>query len=91
MDNQNQPVDPSLQSIEPLKTFEPTPMPSQPSQANPSTPPVLMDRDGNVNLNQIQDADRAKYEMVANAIDETNPGSIVNFGSELQKNFSQSE
>jgi len=85
MDNQNQPVDPSLQSIEPLKTFEPTPMPSQPSQANPSTPPVLMDRDGNVNLNQIQDADRAKYEMVANAIDETNPGSIVNFGSELQK------
>ncbi|WP_210151268.1 toxic anion resistance protein [Chryseobacterium scophthalmum] len=85
MDNQNQPVDPSLQSIEPLKTFEPTPMPSQPSQVNPSTPPVLMDRDGNVNLNQIQDADRAKYEMVANAIDETNPGSIVNFGSELQK------
>ncbi|MFC0427569.1 toxic anion resistance protein [Chryseobacterium scophthalmum] len=85
MDNQNQPIDPSLQSIEPLKTFEPTPMPSQPSQANPSTPPVLMDRDGNVNLNQIQDADRAKYEMVANAIDETNPGSIVNFGSELQK------
>lgn len=85
MDNQNQPIDPSLQSIEPLKTFEPTPMPSQPSQANPSTPPVLMDRDGNVNLNQIQDADRAKYEMVANSIDETNPGSIVNFGSELQK------
>ncbi|WP_228458113.1 toxic anion resistance protein [Chryseobacterium schmidteae] len=85
MDNQNQPIDPSLQSIEPLKTFEPTPMPSQPSQVNPSTPPVLMDRDGNVNLNQIQDADRAKYEMVANAIDETNPGSIVNFGSELQK------
>lgn len=85
MDNKNQPIDPSLQSIEPLKTFEPTQMPSQPSQANPSTPPVLMDRDGNVNLNQIQDADRAKYEMVANAIDETNPGSIVNFGSELQK------
>jgi len=85
MDNQNQPVDPSLQSIEPLKTFDPTPMPSQPSQANPSTPPVLMDRDGNVNLNQMQEQDRAKYEMVANAIDETNPGSIVNFGSELQK------
>jgi len=85
MDNQNQPIDPSLQSIEPLKTFEPTPMPSQPSQAAPSTPPVLMDRDGNVNLNQIQEQDRTKYEMVANAIDETNPGSIVNFGSELQK------
>lgn len=84
MDNQNQPIDP-LQSIEPLKTFEPTPIPAQPNQSVASTPPVLMDRDGNVNLNQIQDADRAKYEMVANAIDETNPGSIVNFGSELQK------
>jgi uncharacterized protein YaaN involved in tellurite resistance len=84
MDNQNQPIDP-LQSIEPLKTFEPTPVPAQPNQAAPSTPPVLVDRDGNVNLNQIQEQDRAKYEMVANAIDETNPGSIVNFGSELQK------
>lgn len=81
MDNQsNQPIDP-LQSIEPLKTFEPV----QPSQPNPGTPPVLVDRDGNVNLTQIQSADLQKYETAANAIDETNPGSIVNFGSELQK------
>lgn len=81
MDNQsNQPIDP-LQSIEPLKTFEPV----QPSQPNPGTPPVLVDRDGNVNLAQIQSADLQKYETAANAIDETNPGSIVNFGSELQK------
>lgn len=81
MDNQsNQPIDP-LQSIEPLKTFEP----AQPSQPNPGTPPVLVDRDGNVNLTQIQSADLQKYETAANAIDETNPGSIVNFGSELQK------
>lgn len=81
MDNQsNQPIDP-LQSIEPLKTFEP----AQPSQPNPGTPPVLVDRDGNVNLAQIQSADLQKYETAANAIDETNPGSIVNFGSELQK------
>ncbi|ASK32818.1 toxic anion resistance protein [Chryseobacterium sp. T16E-39] len=45
----------------------------------------MVDRDGNVNLTQIQDADLQKYETAANAIDETNPGSIVNFGSELQK------
>ncbi|OCK53460.1 tellurite resistance protein [Chryseobacterium sp. CBo1] len=45
----------------------------------------MIDRDGNVNLNQMQEQDRAKYELVANSIDETNPGSIVNFGSELQK------
>ena len=85
MDNQqNNPNDP-LGSIEPLKSFDPTPSMSQSLQPDPAAPAVLMDRDGNVNLSQIQDADRAKYEMVANSIDETNPGSIVNFGSELQK------
>jgi uncharacterized protein YaaN involved in tellurite resistance len=84
MDNQpNENVDP-LQSIEPLKTFEPTPMPqSQPTQS--SAPAVLVDRDGNVNLSQIQDSERQKYELMANSIDESNPGSIVNFGSDLQK------
>lgn len=84
MDNQgNQNIDP-LQSIEPLKTFEPTPMPqSQPTQS--SAPAVLVDRDGNVNLSQIQDSERQKYELMANSIDETNPGSIVNFGADLQK------
>jgi len=84
MDNQeNQNIDP-LQSIEPLKTFEPAPMPqSQPAPS--SAPAVLVDRDGNVNLSQIQDSERQKYELLANSIDETNPGSIVNFGSDLQK------
>lgn len=84
MDNQdNQNIDP-LQSIEPLKTFEPAPLaPSQPTQS--SAPAVLVDRDGNVNLTQIQDAERHKFELLANAIDESNPGSIVNFGSDLQK------
>lgn len=84
MDNQNNQNNP-LGSIEPLKSFDPTPSMSQSLQPDPAAPAVLMDRDGNVNLNQIQQQDRAKYEMVANAIDETNPGSIVNFGSELQK------
>lgn len=85
MDNQqNNPNDP-LGSIEPLKSFDPTPSTHQSLQPDPAAPAVLIDRDGNVNLNQMQEQDRAKYELVANSIDETNPGSIVNFGSELQK------
>ncbi|MCJ7934823.1 MAG: toxic anion resistance protein [Chryseobacterium sp.] len=85
MDNQeNQPIDP-LGSIEPLKTFEPTPMapPGQPVQN--TAPAVLVDRDGNVNLTQLPSEERQKYEVLANSIDEANPGSIVNFGAELQK------
>lgn len=90
MDNQeNQPIDP-LGSIEPLRTFEPTPMvpptPAQPVQN--ATPAVLVDREGNVNLTQLPSEDRQKYEALANSIDETNPGSIVNFGAELQKTLS---
>ncbi|MEJ5102308.1 toxic anion resistance protein [Chryseobacterium sp. MYb328] len=87
MDNQeNQPIDP-LGSIEPLRTFEPTPMvpptPAQPIQN--AAPAVLVDREGNVNLTQLQTEERQKYEVLANSIDEANPGSIVNFGAELQK------
>lgn len=90
MDNQeNQPIDP-LGSIEPLKTFEPTPMvpptPAQPVQN--AAPAVLVDREGNVNLTQLQSEERQKYEVLANSIDEANPGSIVNFGAELQKTLS---
>ncbi|WP_419489031.1 toxic anion resistance protein [Chryseobacterium bernardetii] len=90
MDNQeNQPIDP-LGSIEPLRTFEPTPMvpptPAQPVQN--ATPAVLVDREGNVNLTQLPSEDRQKYEALANSIDEANPGSIVNFGAELQKTLS---
>ncbi|MDQ0595496.1 uncharacterized protein YaaN involved in tellurite resistance [Chryseobacterium ginsenosidimutans] len=88
MDNQeNQPIDP-LGSIEPLKTFEPTPMvaPSQPAQN--AAPAVLVDREGNVNLSQLQVEERKKYEVLADSIDETNPGSIVNFGADLQRTLS---
>jgi uncharacterized protein YaaN involved in tellurite resistance len=88
MDNQeNQPTDP-YGSIEPLKTFEPAPMtpPVQPAQN--AAPPVLVDREGNVNLTQMQSEERQKYEVLANSIDETNPGSIVNYGAELQKTLS---
>ncbi len=88
MDNQeNQPIDP-LGSIEPLKTFEPTPM-TPPTPATPSMAPApVVDRDGNVNLAQLQSEERRKYEVLADSIDETNPGSIVNFGAELQRTLS---
>ncbi|MCS3529963.1 toxic anion resistance protein [Chryseobacterium sp. JUb7] len=90
MDNQeNQPIDP-LGSIEPLKTFEPTPIPSptmnQPAQN--AAPAVLVDREGNVNLAQLQAEERQKYEVLADSIDESNPGSIVNFGADLQRTLS---
>ncbi|WP_374461002.1 toxic anion resistance protein [Chryseobacterium taeanense] len=89
MDNQeNQSIDP-LGSIEPLKTFEPTPMAQPPIAETPNTPPApLVDREGNVNLSQLQSEERQKYEALANSIDETNPGSIVNFGADLQKTLS---
>jgi uncharacterized protein YaaN involved in tellurite resistance len=89
MDNQeNQPIDP-LGSIEPLKTFEPAPMAPPPNTAAPGTPPApLVDREGNVNLTQLQSEERQKYETLANSIDETNPGSIVNFGADLQRTLS---
>ncbi|SEM66396.1 toxic anion resistance protein [Chryseobacterium taichungense] len=89
MDNQsNQPIDP-LGSIEPLKTFEPTPMAPPTNMEAPNTPPApLVDREGNVNLSQLQSEERQKYETLANSIDETNPGSIVNFGADLQRTLS---
>lgn len=89
MNNQeNQPIDP-LGSIEPLKTFEPAPMAPPPEMAAPSTPPApLVDRDGNVNLTQMQTEERQKYQSLADSIDETNPGSIVNFGADLQRTLS---
>jgi uncharacterized protein YaaN involved in tellurite resistance len=88
MDNQpNQPIDP-LGSIEPLKTFEPTPMDPSPGQAQSTPPAPLVDREGNVNLTQLPSEERQKYEVLADSIDETNPGSIVNFGADLQRTLS---
>ncbi|MEI7487059.1 MAG: toxic anion resistance protein [Chryseobacterium sp.] len=91
MDNQeNQPIDP-LGSIEPLKTFEPAPM-APPTPVQPATPSMspapLVDRYGNVNLTQLQIEERKKYETLADSIDESNPGSIVNFGADLQRTLS---
>ncbi|ANF53071.1 tellurite resistance protein [Chryseobacterium glaciei] len=51
-------------------------------------PAPLVDRDGNVNLTQLQIEERKKYETLADSIDESNPGSIVNFGADLQRTLS---
>jgi len=47
----------------------------------------VVDKDGNVHLNQLPEADLQKYELVANSIDESNPNAIINFGSELQNSL----
>jgi len=89
MDNQeNQSADP-FGSIEPLKTFEPTPLSPLPDVANQNISSApLVDREGNINLNQLNPEERKKYETLADSIDETNPGSIINFGADLQRTLS---
>lgn len=48
-------------------------------------PLLIVDRDGNVDLNKLTAEDLAKYEKVANSIEEESISSVVNYGSELQK------
>jgi hypothetical protein len=42
---------------------------------------------GNVNLTQLHQKNVRNMKFWQNSIDEANPGSIVNFGAELQKTF----
>lgn len=48
-------------------------------------PSVVMDKDGNVDLSQLNEKDLEKYTSVAASIEEGNASSVVNYGSELQK------
>jgi len=53
---------------------------------------TAIDKSGNVDLSQINSLEVQKYDSLANALDETNPNSIINFGSELQNSLaSQSD
>ncbi len=53
---------------------------------------TAIDKNGNVDLSQINSLDIQKYDGIVNSIDETNPNSIINFGSELQNSLaSQSD
>ncbi len=45
---------------------------------------ILIDKEGNVALDTLATVDTSEYEIVANSIDESNPNSILNYGSELQ-------
>lgn len=46
-----------------------------------------IDKNGNVDLAQINTVDVQKYDGMVNSIDEQNPNSIINFGSELQNSL----
>ncbi|WP_300671097.1 toxic anion resistance protein [Soonwooa sp.] len=48
---------------------------------------AAIDKNGNVDLAQINTLDVQKYDGMANSIDEQNPNSIINFGSELQNSL----
>lgn len=48
---------------------------------------AAIDKNGNVDLAQLNTLDVQKYDGMANAIDEQNPNSIINFGSELQNSL----
>ena len=53
---------------------------------------TAIDKSGNVDLAQIQSTDLQKYDSIAVTIDEQNPNSIINFGSDLQNSLaSQSD
>ncbi len=47
-----------------------------------------INKDGQVTLSNIDANNLQQYEIVANSIDESNPNSIINFGSELQNSLS---
>lgn len=53
---------------------------------------IAIDKSGNVDLAVLPNADLQKYDNIATTIDEQNPNSIINFGSDLQNSLaSQSD
>lgn len=53
---------------------------------------IAIDKNGNVDLAVLPSADLQKYDSIATTIDEQNPNSIINFGSDLQNSLaSQSD
>lgn len=53
---------------------------------------IAIDKSGNVDLAVLPNADLQKYDSIATTIDEQNPNSIINFGSDLQNSLaSQSD
>jgi len=48
---------------------------------------AVIDKNGNVDLAQLGTTDVQKYDSLSGSIDEQNPNSIINFGSELQNSL----
>ncbi|MBO6200186.1 MAG: toxic anion resistance protein [Chryseobacterium sp.] len=48
---------------------------------------AVIDKNGNVDLAQLATTDVQKYDSLSGSIDEQNPNSIINFGSELQNSL----
>jgi len=48
---------------------------------------TVIDKNGNVDLAQLATTDVQKYDSLSGSIDEQNPNSIINFGSELQNSL----
>lgn len=57
------------------------------SQGLAATAPI--DKEGNVNLANIQPADMAQYKDITNQLSEKDVNSILNFGAEIQNNISR--
>ena len=52
----------------------------------------VVDKNGNVNLQNLTPAQTSKYETLAASIEESSPNSVINFGAELQNTLaSQSD
>ena len=43
-----------------------------------------IDKSGNVDISKISPTEVSRYDSLANSIDEANPNSVINFGTELQ-------
>ncbi|WP_379965711.1 toxic anion resistance protein [Epilithonimonas sp. UC225_85] len=48
---------------------------------------AVIDKNGNVDLAKLETTDVQKYDSLSGSIDEQNPNSIINFGSELQNSL----
>lgn len=48
-----------------------------------------MDKEGNVNLTAVPQAELAKYESISNQLNEKDTNSIINFGAEIQNSIAK--
>lgn len=53
----------------------------------PQVTNAVIDKNGNVDLAKLETTDVQKYDSLSGSIDEQNPNSIINFGSELQNSL----